>query len=349
MSKVPHRGAVAMRVDPPRHRGGPGPVLGAALRRYAGLLSRGAGKGRLNILIFHRVRAHRDPLFPGEPDRDDFDRLMGLVAENFHCIGLPEAVARLSAGRPLPPRAVAISFDDGYADNRTEAVPVLQAHGLTASFFVASGFLDGGCMWNDRVIELVRGYGGAEIDLSPIGLGRYASGTVPEKAALLDTVLIDLKYREPAARSDAIDGLAAITGGSVPRDLMMSTAQVREMQAAGMEVGGHTLSHPILARLDDAAILREIGEDRARLADILGAPPTLFAYPNGKPGKDYLPGHPDLIRRCGYRAAFSTAWGSVNESTDLFQVPRFTPWDRSPARFVLRLAHNYLRTACDRV
>ncbi len=341
-----------MRAESPMaagRRGGAGALLGPALRQYAGLLSRGGGRGRLNILIFHRVRPVRDPLFPGEPDRADFDRLMGLVAENFHCISLPEAVDRLAAGRPLPPRAVAISFDDGYADNRTEAVPVLQAHGLTASFFVASGFLDGGCMWNDRVIELVRAYPGPQLDLAPLGLGRHACATIADKAALLGWLLPEFKYRQPAARAEAIDALAAITGGKIPADLMMSSAQVREMQAAGMEVGGHTRSHPILATLDEEAILREIGEDRERLGAILGAAPSLFAYPNGKPGKDYLPGHPDLVRRCGYRAAFSTAWGCVTADSDLFQVPRFTPWDRSPARFVLRLAHNYLRTAGDRV
>lgn len=300
---------------------------------------------RLNVLIYHRVRPERDPLFPGEPDSATFDRCMAMVADNFNCLPLDQAVDMLATGKRLPERAVSISFDDGYADNHTEAMPILKRHGLTATFFVASGFLDGGCMWNDEAIELLRGYRATDIDLSQLGLGVCSIATMDERQKVVGRVLGALKYREPEARREALAILRDITGGNVVRGLMMTPRQVVDMRNAGMGIGGHTLSHPILARIDDATVRREIGEDRERLAEILGHPPPLFAFPNGKPNQDYRSEHAGMVKAAGYRAAFSTAWGCARPGIDLFQIPRFTPWDASLTRFALRLAHNYTRSS----
>ncbi len=299
---------------------------------------------RLNIVIFHRVRPSIDPLFPEEPDSIQFDQLMAVVAENFNCLALEQAVEMLARGRRLPARALAITFDDGYADNRTEAMPILKKHGLTGTFFVASGYLDGGLMWNDEVIELVRGYPESTIDLRTLNLGILPCTTLTERRSVIDQLLISIKYRQPLARREALDRLIEITGGTTPDNLMMTTDQVREMRTNGMTIGGHTLGHPILCSLDDQQAKREIGEDRENLAGILGEEPQLFAYPNGKPGKDYHAGHSQMVREAGYRAACSTAWGAAHSGNDLLQLPRFTPWDQSAARFALRLAHNYSRS-----
>ena len=118
-------------------------------------LSPGGARGSLSVLIFHRVLSAPDPLFPDEPDASRFAEILSWVARAFTVIPLAQGVASLNAGT-LPPRALAITFDDGYEDNFTAALPVLQRFGMHATFFVASGFLDGGRMWNDTVIESVR-------------------------------------------------------------------------------------------------------------------------------------------------------------------------------------------------
>jgi peptidoglycan/xylan/chitin deacetylase (PgdA/CDA1 family) len=299
----------------------------------------------LNIIMFHRVRPSEDPIFPEEPDSAQFDRLMGALASSFNCLALDQAVAMLRAGTPLPSRALAITFDDGYADNCTVALPILKRHGLTATFFVASGFLDGGVMWNDEVIELIRCYPNPTIDLGAFGLGTFPSATPAERRLLIDKLLMEIKYRHPLARREALDTLSEITGGKVPRDLMMTKDQVRKLHSSGMSIGGHTLGHPILSSLDATQAMNEIGADRENLTSILGTAPELFAYPNGKPGKDYHSEHPGMVRTAGYTAAFSTAWGAARHGDDLLQIPRFTPWDKNVARFALRLAHNYSRTS----
>jgi peptidoglycan/xylan/chitin deacetylase (PgdA/CDA1 family) len=124
---------------------------------------------------------------------------------------------------------------------------------------------------------------------------------------------------------------------------MLRSDQVRALHAAGMVIGGHTCSHPILASLSLAEAEREIVLGKERLEDILGAPVRLFAYPNGKPGQDYTAEHVRLVERAGFSAAFSTGWGASRSGADLFQLPRFTPWDRGQRGFVLRLIRNMLR------
>jgi 2-methylisocitrate lyase-like PEP mutase family enzyme len=73
----------------------------------------------------------------------------------------------------------------------------------------------------------------------------------------------------------------------------------------------------------------------------LGRRIDLFAYPNGRPGRDYAPEHAKLVRELGFKAAVSTSWGAARSGHDLYQLPRFTPWDKTPLRFVLRLFRNY--------
>jgi peptidoglycan/xylan/chitin deacetylase (PgdA/CDA1 family) len=118
---------------------------------------------------------------------------------------------------------------------------------------------------------------------------------------------------------------------------MMTSAQVRALHAAGMEIGAHTVSHPILRALAPEAAAVELQESRARLESLTGAKVRYFAYPNGRPGSDYDEQHVSLARECGFEAAFSTRRGACSRASDRWQLPRFTPWDRSPARWISRL------------
>jgi peptidoglycan/xylan/chitin deacetylase (PgdA/CDA1 family) len=108
-----------------------------------------------------------------------------------------------------------------------------------------------------------------------------------------------------------------------------------------MQIGAHTVSHPILAKLDARHAADEIGRSRDVLQTLLGERVSLFAYPNGKPGTDYLPAvHPAIVRELGFDAAVSTRWAAARRTDDVFQIPRFTPWDRDRLKFGARLARN---------
>ncbi|MFG6416577.1 polysaccharide deacetylase family protein [Roseateles sp. DC23W] len=311
-------------------------------------MSPAGSSARLNVLIFHRVLREPDPLFPDEVDAARFDELLGWVNSWFNVLPLDEAARRLQDGS-LPARAAALSFDDGYADNHDVALPLLQRHGLPCSFFVATGFLNGGRMWNDTLIEAVRRSTLPTLDLRGLqdakgaDLGQHALGETDTRRELLEQLIGRVKYLAPEPRVSCVDAIAARAEIRPPDDLMMTSDQVRALRGAGMQIGAHTVSHPILATLDANAAADEIGRSRDVLQQTLGERVGLFAYPNGKPGTDYLPEvHPAIVRELGFDAAVSTRWAAARRGEDVFQIPRFTPWDRGRFKFGLRLARNLL-------
>lgn len=312
-------------------------------RILAFCVSPGGSRAALSILIFHRVLPQADPLFPRAVDAARFDTVLRWLKASFTVVRLDHAVEMLRSGT-LPPRAVAITFDDGYADNYTVALPILQRHGMSATFFIASGFLDGGRMFNDTAIEMVRRFEGDELDFTRCGLGRYGTRNLVEKRNAIACLIPKLKYLTLEERAHKLAEVSGISGVLLPDDLMMSSTQVRSLHAGGMAIGGHTRTHPILSTLDDEKAFDEISGDKVCLEAIVGEPITLFAYPNGKPGRDYLVRHTQMVRQAGYLAAVSTSPGAARRGADLYQLPRFTPWDRTPLRFGLRLVHN-LRSA----
>jgi peptidoglycan/xylan/chitin deacetylase (PgdA/CDA1 family) len=104
-----------------------------------------------------------------------------------------------------------------------------------------------------------------------------------------------------------------------------------------MAIGGHTVDHPILAKISDDEAWRQILQNRDDLTAITGERPRLFAYPNGKPGNDYEARHIHMVAQAGYTSAVSTGWGAVTPAIDRFQMPRLSPWDRSETMFVARV------------
>ena len=300
----------------------------------------------LSILIYHRVRPEPDELLPELVCEAEFDRQLAVIKRWFDVMPLREAAGLLRRNR-LPGRAACITFDDGYADNASVALPVLRRHGIPATFFVATGFLDGGRMFNDTVIETVRRASGPTLDAGSLGLGALPVSGPAQRRAALETLIGALKYLPLEERQARVETLAAACGCVLPDDLMMTGAQVRELAAAGMEVGAHTANHPILSKLSPEHARFEIEDGRRRLETIVGMPVRLFAYPNGKPRQDYMAEHARMVKDLGFEAAVSTAWGVAGAGSDPYQLPRFTPWDRTPGRFLLRLLHNTFRTVPD--
>ena len=293
----------------------------------------------LTVLLYHRVLREPDPLLPHEPDATLFDAQLSCLSQVFRILPLEDALSQLRAGT-LPARALCITFDDGYRDNIEVAVPILRRHGLVATFFIATGFLDGGRMMHDTVIEATRRLPTQRCDLEWIGLGKRSIGDIGSRVALIDEFVRRVKYFPFQERAAACQRFAFEVQDTLPTDLMMTSRQVRDLAALGMSVGAHTHDHPILTRLSADEASAQIIKGRDVLTAVLGSAPALFAYPNGKPDIDYRPAHVDSVKRAGFSGAVSVSMGSATRASDHFQVPRFIPWDRDPQRLALRiLAH----------
>ena len=294
------------------------------------------GNGRVAIVNYHRVLAAPSPFLASEPDIDIFTWHMELLARCFNVLSLREALAAIDAGR-VPPRAVCITFDDGYRSVHDLALPVLRRLGLPATVFVSSGYVGGRTMWNDRIVEAVETLPAQELDLAEFGLGVYSLRSMPERAATLGTLTEASKYLPPQERSRLVGRLQDLVGERASEGLMLTPEMVVNLDRHGIEIGAHTVSHPILTSLDDASAMQEIRDGKRELEELIGKPVTLFAYPNGKVGKDFDGRHVAMVREAGFQAAFTTAVGAITRRHDRYQLPRSRPWDETPFRFALRL------------
>jgi len=303
----------------------------------AQLLMPGGHKARHQVLIFHRVLASVDSMMPSEPDVGEFDRLIGKLKRIFNVIPLSEAVDMMSENR-LPAASISITFDDGYADNFTQALPILEHHKVPATFFVATAFIDGGLMWNDTLIETARRLPDGDFRFPFAERKMISIRTVDDRRRLAEQAITFCKYLPVAEREECAAEFASLQDRELPDSLMMTSDQLIKMASSDYaEIGAHTRHHPILACCSDKEVIDEINGSANDLKHLLGEAPQLFAYPNGKFGQDYLRHHPALVKQMGLKAAVTTDWGVLSRKTDLYQIPRFSPWTNNPNRYVFDL------------
>ena len=299
------------------------------------------GKQRLSILIYHRVLPEHDPMRPSEPTLESFDWQMRIMRKHFNPLPLVEAVERLHNGS-LPERAVCITFDDGYADNELHALPVLMRYAIPATVFISTGFLNGGRMWNDSIIEALRSFRDEKLDLRELNLDSYNLDCIEQRLASAESIIGKIKYLDPGVRVDLVHKIAERVT-DLPNDLMLTDEQVQSLASNGVTIGAHTVNHPILSSVPDDIARNEISDSKAYLEDLIQDPIEVFAYPNGKPDLDYSAKHSNLVKAMGFKAAVSTHWGVSTSQSDRFQLPRFTPWDKQELKFTIRLLANYRR------
>lgn len=310
--------------------------IGRPIARWVVQTTYPSGSPLLPILMYHRVLPEPDPLQPEVPHQAMLAEHFKALASAFNVLPLNDAARMLHEGT-LPQGAACITFDDGYRDNHDLALPLLRQYGLPATIFVATGYLNGGIMFNDAVVETVRRLDTGEVDLSHIGLGRRTVSDVASRRALIAEITKTIKYLSQAERDAFCPDLCERAGLKLPRDLMLDDHQVHALAAAGIDIGGHTVSHPILTTLKPEEVRREIVTNNAQITALTGRPPVCFAYPNGKPNLDYSAAHAKIVADCGFETAVSTAVGVATDKSDRFQLPRFMPRERSVAQFVARM------------
>ena len=321
-------------------------------RRLVRRLERG---GRALILTYHRVaEAVADPWrLAVQPAR--FDEQMEVVATRFRPLALAELVEELGRGR-VPPRGVAVTFDDGYADNLLAGLPVLERHGVPATVYVTAGYLGRSKeFWWKRIEQLLLEPGvlPERLEIRRPGLawswdlGAAASYTEQDARRHRGWIIETdpsapagsfptarhaafpslLRFLEPLAeeeRDDVVDSLVEAAGGRAPRasHRMLTDEEARQLaESALIDVGAHTLTHPRLARLPRERQAAEILGSRERLETVLGRAVTSFAYPFGQ-ARDFTSETVALVRDAGFRSAGAARDIAVSRSSPRYELPR---------------------------
>lgn len=305
----------------------------------------GTAQDRLSILSYHRVLTSSDYLRPGVPTVSEFEWQMALISKYFNPMPLLEARQRLEKGT-LPENAICVTFDDGYKDNLEIAAPILKKYSIPATFFIATGFQDGSIMWNDWIIESVRSSTAASITIEDLNLIALPLLSEAEKLSATDKIIMAIKYMPPDLRAKYVDIVKSYGNSSWLNKLklMLSRDEVLQLHRMGFSIGGHTENHPILKSLDSVSAKKEIETGRDKLSQLLGEKIELFAYPNGKLGVDYSGLDVELVEQAGFSLAVTTHKGVSTKNSDFFQLPRFTPWDHQPIKFLIRLLLNLRET-----
>lgn len=313
-------------------------------RAAAGFSGRPASR-KLQILVYHRVLPRSHYYQPNEATKAEFEWQMRLLSRSFKVLPLDEAVQLQQEGA-LPAGAACITFDDGYRDNLQLALPVLCKYGLKATFFIASGFTGDGIMFCDLIRECLRDTRRTELDLEFLGeQKKLPLETEADRFKAIATITNKIKYADLITRAQWLHTLETETGVRAPRDLMMSEEDLHTLTREKMTIGGHTVNHPILNAIQDFTAKQEIEDNRAYLQNLLQKSVDLFAYPNGKSGVDFGDQHVNMVANAGYKAAVTTDHGVSTPATDIYRLRRFTPWDRTPSRFWLRMLATYQQSA----
>jgi peptidoglycan/xylan/chitin deacetylase (PgdA/CDA1 family) len=247
-------------------------------------------------------------------------------------MSLDELVDRLHRGKPVPHRSVAITFDDGYRDNYTEAFPLLRAEGMPATFYVATGCLDGGPpLWTAQLRFMVRRTKERRIVLpAPLNAALEIEGPA-DRQALFTRLIIALKNVPSTRRRELVHKLAEllrVTDFQPLADIMMTWDELREMSAGGMSIGAHTVSHPNLPNTPPEEALEEIVGSRDMIASKLGTAVAHFSYPNGRGAAHLTDTVRGIVRQAGFLSAVTSVPGCVRAGADLWALRRVGVYNR---------------------
>jgi peptidoglycan/xylan/chitin deacetylase (PgdA/CDA1 family) len=232
-----------------------------------------------------------------------------MMGEDYRFVGLDDVVSWLEGGVPLPPRALLLTFDDGYRDNYESAFPILRSRGLPAVFFVATDHMDTGeLLWWDMATMLIAEATDTTVDLPLLGLTTLPR---PDERTIVARRWVSAAKAVPnAARLEALDSLAmSVSVAPIPRpSVSLTWDQAREMADTGMAFGGHTKTHPILSRMSPPDARADMADGLHRIREELGRAVTSFAYPNGE-RDDFDLAHKRALADLGVVLAFSLLSG----------------------------------------
>jgi len=274
-------------------------------------LTRTLSAGMARILMYHNFSG------PGGTDPDALNvegirRQFNYLRRHFRVVPLLRLAEQLASGRKLDRNLVALTIDDGRRNCYEFLFPLLKEFGLPATFFVVSSFIRGeDWIWTDKVLWL------SEQSTPPEEL-------IPGK---LDGAFRSLNRMRPEDRNLRIESLATSIGATFPKTIPAkyrpcSWTELREMAESGLvEIGSHTVTHPILSSVTDEESWDEVTRSRAQIEEGIGQTVNCFCYPNGMPG-DYRPSQVKQVQKAGYACSVIAESGMVETNSDPYRLPR---------------------------
>jgi peptidoglycan/xylan/chitin deacetylase (PgdA/CDA1 family) len=274
-------------------------------------LARSMSTGMIRILMYHNFCAD------GERNTDAVSvtaarKHLTYLRRHYRVVPLSQALEELKSGRPSERLTVALTIDDGRRNCYEFLFPLLVEFDMPATFFVVSSFIQrDDWLWTDKVLWLSE---------QPSRPDELCSGGIEKFFETLNRM-------SPATRNEQVADTAMRMGVVIPNNAPpkygpCSWNELREMADSGLvEIGSHTISHPILASIPDEESWRELTVSRAQIEEGMGRRIRSFCFPNGKP-EDYRPSQVKQIIDAGYTNAVVARHGMVTAGTSFYELPR---------------------------
>ena len=299
--------------------------------------------GVLRVLTYHRVcdpaRGLRGDPHVVSATPDAFDAQMAYVARHYTPVTAAQVVTAVHDEASLPPRAVLVTFDDGYRDVMTAAWPIMKRHGVPGVLFVPTAFPGSRkAFWWDELWEIVSRSTAAHVrlfGLEPLPL------RCPQERWLAVRALNRVLKAKPAELASRLQRLRDELGPvSEDERWVLDWDELRRLARDGLAIGSHTRTHPNLPALTLGALEDEISTAHADLEREVGGATPLFAYPYGHADLRAVP----VLRRLGYAAAFISLLGrNIVGRRDVFLLYRHSvDLNDSLARFAASLTTLYV-------
>jgi peptidoglycan/xylan/chitin deacetylase (PgdA/CDA1 family) len=290
--------------------------------------SRLAGSG-VAILMYHSVtdkpESQEDSLGGIGHPTQIFREHMESIAREYHPVNLEQVVSFVQGRGNLPRRSVAVTFDDGYADNYEMAMPILNRIGIPASFYVTVACVQKQRLpWPARVRHAV--FATRKPDwVDPDGC-RWPLRDSTTRRAGFERACEYCSRKSGAEQDEFVAGLEShLEAALVQGASMMTWDQVRALGKQGHIIGSHTMTHPNMAHIGDDALNREFTESKQILERELGSGVVHFSYPCPALQPHWSERTVTVSRECGYQSAVTTNGGMVRRHDNPLQLKRVRP------------------------
>ncbi len=276
-------------------------------------------KSRIIILRYHSIqedpKKYVNSIGPGIIHQTGlFEEQMKLIAQKFNPVSLDDIFAYLQGKHSIPKRAVAVTFDDGFADNFSLAAPIMEHFGIPATFYVTVNLIKTkGLPWFCRL--------------------RHAFGTTQKESWVENKKNRLFKIQEQKERDAAIMAsckICACLAGDAQEEkmreiegaleveplpsknsLMMDLRSMKKLLKAGHIIGSHTLTHPNIAQITEDDVYQELRKSKQYLEEALGVPVVHFSYPSPILEPHWTKRTNEIAGQVGYRTAVTCTSGSV--------------------------------------
>jgi peptidoglycan/xylan/chitin deacetylase (PgdA/CDA1 family) len=320
--------------------GWPLAVAASAVLHYTGLLRlyervmRARSGPRAFILLYHRV-SDGDPCCRNMSISPRLFRkqIAYLAHSRYRPISLTTLLDYLEGRTELTEDSIAVTFDDGYRDNFTMAYPILQEFQVPATIFLTTGLIDSQeAPWWDRVGRAIARLGrnctpvqcpDPRIPAATWRQVRAAARVSRRRELVRATEIVEsLKSFGGCQREQIVAALEGLVVAESDMPLMLTWEMIRQMRGELISFGSHTVTHPVLSRINAAEARRELSDSKRRIESMLGEEVPFFAYPNGA-ATDFSPQTIDLVREAGFKLALTTVSGTNDRHVNPRALKRY--------------------------